>query len=477
LEQEKSKTFVDKVWDLFASVKLAIVIFAVISLTSIAGTILEQNAEPAKNLQILTKLFGKSLAPGLYDIFNKLGFMNMYHSWWFTALLVLFSVNLVICSLERLPRIWNLVRDPIGPLTEERLKKFIITREVVLKGKPDKVKSEITSSIKSAHFRYNEVQEDRGYQFFAQKGNYSRLGVYLTHFSILIILIGAIIGIRFGFNGSLNLAEGDASNVAYSNSDKEIPLGFYVRCDYFDVEFYGNTDMPKEYRSWLTIIKDRRVVLSNKSIAVNDPLTYEGITLYQASYGLIPDGMNRGIFIFNVVSRDGNSTTLNLRFGDTFQIPGTDVSGKIVDFSPALQINENGQAFTYANMMNNPAVYIDFSESGKHKFSAWILKRQPQTWQLPDGVRVQFVDYWGVQYTGLQVRKDPGVWVVYFGCMTMSLGLFIAFFMSHRRIWIKVMEEKNNTRVIVGATSNKNRATFERKIDRMISILSKKSKE
>ncbi len=473
MEQEKSKAFVDKVWDFFASVKLAIIIFAVISLTSVVGTILEQKAEPAKNLQILTKLFGESLAPGLYDIFNKLGFMDMYHSWWFTALLVMFSVNLVICSLERLPRIWKLVREPIGPLTEERLKKFIITREVILKGKPDKVKHEITGAIKSAHFRYTEVQEERGYQFYSQKGNYSRLGVYLTHFSILVILIGAIIGIRFGFNGSLNLAEGDLSNVAYSNTGQEIPLGFYIRCDNFDAEFYGDSDMPKEYKSWLTIIKDGREVLK-KSIAVNDPLTYEGITFYQASYGPIPENMTKGIFIFNVATKGGNSTTLNLRFGDTFKIPGTDIEGKIADFSPALQINENGQAFTYTNMMNNPAVYIDFSESGKHKFSAWILKRQPQTWQLPDGVRIQFVDYWGVEYTGLQVRKDPGIWVVYFGCIAMSLGLFIAFFMSHRRIWVKAIEEKNNTRVIVGASANKNRAAFERKIDKMVSVLAKK---
>ena len=57
----------------------------------------------------------------------------------------------------------------------------------------------------------------------------------------------------------------------------------------------------------------------------------------------------------------------------------------------------------------------------------------------------------------------------------MSLGLFIAFFMSHRKIWVKLVEEeKNNIRVIIGATSNKNRAAFERKIDKMISVLSKK---
>ena len=473
MEQEKRTSFVDKIWESLASVKLAIIMFALISITSIVGTVLEQRAEPAKNIQILGKIFGESLAPGLYSFFDKLGFIDMYHSWWFTGLLVLFAVNMVICSLDRLPRIWKLAKEPLGPLPEEKLKKFVISREFVLKGKPDNVKTSVAEAMKSTRFRFNEIKEEKGYQFFSQKGNYTRLGIYLTHFSILFILIGVVIGVRFGFSGFLNLPEGAVSNVAISNTDKEIPLGFDIRCDTFEVDFYEMSDMPKEYRSWLTIFKDGREVLK-KTIAVNDPLTYEGITFYQASYGLIPEGMNRGIFIFNVVSRDGKSTMLNLRFGDTFQIPGTNISGKIVDFSPALRLDEHGHASTYANMMNNPAVYIDFSESGKQTASAWLLKRHPETWQLPDGNKIEFLDLWGVEYTGLQVRKDPGVWVVYLGCITMSLGLFIAFFMSHRKIWVKITEDKNNSKVIIGATANKNRSAFERKIDKIISVLTKK---
>lgn len=473
MEQTKNKSAADRVWDFLSSVKLAIVIFALISLTSIIGTVLEQRAEPATNVQILSRLFGESLAPGLYNVFNTLGFIDMYHSWWFTALLVLFSVNLIICSLDRLPRIWKLVREPIGPMTEERLRKFTISREVVLKEKPDRVRDTVKKAIKNARFRYTEVQEEKGYQFYAQKGNYTRFGVYVTHFSILIILVGAIIGIRLGFGGYLNLPEGAVSTVAFSRTGKEIPLGFGIRCDRFDVEFYDNSDMPKEYRSWLTVIKDGRGVLT-KSIVVNDPLTYEGITFYQASYGLINENMDKGVFIFRVISKDGKTANLNLRWGDAFQIPGSDITGKIVNFSPALKIGDNGEAFTYADQMNNPAVFIAFSESGKQKYSGWIMKRYPQTWQLADGNRVEFLDYWGVQYTGLQVRKDPGVWVVYFGCIAISIGLFMAFFMNHRKIWVKVAEEKNNSKVIIGATCNKNRASFERKIDRVISVLSKK---
>jgi cytochrome c biogenesis protein len=473
LEQGKNNTIADKIWDFLASVKLAIVIFALISLTSIIGTILEQKGDPERNLEILTRLFGKSLAPTLFTVSEKLGFMDMYHSWWFTGLLVLFSINLVICSLDRLPRIWKLVHEPIGPLPEEKLRKFVISREIIIKGKPDIIKDIVTSAFRKARFHAGEVQEENGFFLYAQRGKYSRLGVYITHFSILIILIGAMIGIRFGFRGYLNLPEGAVSNVALSGTDREIPLGFEIRCDNFDVDFYGGSDMPKEYRSWLTVFKNGREVLK-KSIAVNDPLTYEGITFYQSSYGIVPGSLGQGIFVFNTVSRDGKSTTVNPRLGESFQVPGTALTAKIIDFSPALKIDEHGHTVTYANQMSNPAVFIEFSEGGKNTFSGWILKRHPETWQLPDGSRVEFIDYWGVEYTGLQVRKDPGVWIVYFGCISMSLGLFIAFFMSHRRLWIKVVEDKNTSRVIIGATAHKNRAAFERRIDHILSILMKR---
>ncbi len=476
MEEKKNKSVIDKFWDLLASVQLAIIIFALIALTSIVGTILEQRADEARNLQVLAKLFGESVAPSLYTIFNKLGFMDMYHSWWFITLLILFSVNLIICSLDRLPKVWKLISEPMAPSPEEKLRKFLITREVVIQGPAAKVRDTVAGALKQIGFKSQEVTEEKGFQFFSQKGPYSRLGVFITHFSILVILCGAIIGLRFGFKGYVNVPEGTATNLAFADrGTRNIPLGFEVRCDNFDVEFYGMSDMPKEYKSWLTVIKDGREVLK-KSIAVNDPLTYEGITFYQSSYGFMNENMDRGIFLFRLISANGQSSDIQLRLGDSFQIQGSNISGKILNFSPALRIDEHGQAFTYANQMNNPAVLIDFSESGARTLTGWILKRHPETWQLPNGDRVEFLDYWGVEFTGLQVRKDPGVWIVYFGCIAMSIGLFIAFFMSHRKIWVKLIEEKNSTRILVGATANKNRAAFERKIDTLLSLLGRKEK-
>jgi len=474
LEKADKKNIVDKVWDFFASVRLAIIIFAVLSITSIAGTIIEQNAEPERNIKLLTKFFGPDIAPTAFRIFDSLGFMDMYHSWWFITILLLFAANLIICSIERLPKILKLVKEPVKPLSEEHFKGFGIKKEMVLRGKPDKVKASVEGAVKKIlGLNPSEIKEEKGVQLYSQKGSFTRLGVYITHFSILIILIGAIIGIFFGFKGFLNLPEGEVSNVAFTRNGHERPLGFSIRCDDFSVDFYGNSDMPKEYSSVLTVIDNGQEVM-RKRIEVNEPLKYKGITFYQSSYGIVPGSGERSVFIFRITPAGGKTEEVRLRFGETFSIPNTELTGKIEDFSPAIAFDQTtGRPFTYAEQMSNPAVYISFSEKGRPKYSGWILKRHPGTWRLPEGHIVEFVDLWGIQYTGLQVRKDPGVWVVYLGCIMMAIGLYIAFFMSHRRLWIRLIEEKNGTRVIIGATANKNRQAYERKIERMMDYLTK----
>ncbi|TAL25679.1 MAG: cytochrome c biogenesis protein ResB [Nitrospirae bacterium] len=516
VEENKNKSLIDKVWNFFASITLAVVIFALIGGTSIVGTILEQNAEPEKNVKLLIKMFGigHETAHSLLGVLDKLGFTDMYHSWWFIALLLLFAANLIICSLDRLPRIWKLVKEPIKPLTDEQFKN-IGKKELVLKGKPEKLKEAVGTAVKNAGFKFIEAREANGYQFYSEKGNYTRLGVYITHLSILLILAGAIIGITFGFKGFLNLPEGRTYSVAFAPSgflskeeeaemeaiieklqttegnaqeaarqfgvdEKALkakmkrygiwPLGFSIRCDNFLVDFYKGSNMPKEYRSWLTVIQGGKEVVK-KSIVVNDPLTYAGVTFYQSSFGMVPNA--HGEFIMKITPKSGAPETRQMHRDDKFIIPGTDLQGTLKDFSPALSFDANNRPFTFAEQMNNPAVFLEFSEKGKTKYSGWIMKRYPQTWALPDGHTVEFADYWGVEYTGLQVRKDPGVWVVYLGCIVMAVGLYITFFMSHKKIWVKLLEEKSNTRIIVALTANKNRPALETKADKMIALLSK----
>ena len=62
--------------------------------------------------------------------------------------------------------------------------------------------------------------------------------------------------------------------------------------------------------------------------------------------------------------------------------------------------------------------------------------------------------------TGLQVAKDPGVWIVYIGCGLMLLGLYMAFFISHRRVWLYLDESSAEHKLLLGGNSNKNKIAF-----------------
>ncbi|MBI5103178.1 MAG: cytochrome c biogenesis protein ResB [Nitrospirae bacterium] len=473
MENKQKKNITDRVWDLFSSVKLAVVIFSIIAATSMVGTVLEQNAEPEKNIKIIMKMLrvGHDTAQGLYGFLAQLGFMDMYHAWWFVTLLLLFAANLIICSIDRLPRVWKLAREPIQAMPPELLEKVSVKRSITLKGSAETIKESVRAGLKEIGFSPAEAAVSHGVQFYAQKGNYSRLGVYITHLSILVILAGAIIGLFFGFNAFLNLPEGEQSSVAYKDRGVELPLGFEIRCDNFEVSYYGQSDMPKAYKSWLSVFKNGKKVLQ-KSIVVNDPLTYEGVTFYQSSFGIIPGSQGKGIIILKAVSADGKAQNIEAKVGDSFLIPGTQITGRILDFSPAISIDATGRYVSYDEQLKNPAVQVAFSGLKDGNYTGWILKRYPQTWQLPSGDRVELVDYWGVEYTGMQVRKDPGVFIVYLGCIFMSIGLFMSFFMSHKRIWVNVSEEKGGTRVVIGASAHRNRAAFEGRVEKLVGILS-----
>ena len=127
----------------------------------------------------------------------------------------------------------------------------------------------------------------------AEKAPWSRLGVYVVHASILVILAGAVLGSPsfarrilqqpdFAYKGSLTLAEGSVSGrIMPLRGGEPLDPGFALRLDSFDIEVYDN-GMPKSYRSRVTILDQGHE--QQAEIAVNKPLRYQGLTFYQASY-------------------------------------------------------------------------------------------------------------------------------------------------------------------------------------------------
>jgi len=460
---------VDKVWDFFTSIKLTIIILAVISLTSVVGSVVPQRAEPERTIGVLSGIVGEAFAPTAFIVLDALGFTAMFQSWWFLTFLFIFAANLIVCSIDRFPKIWNIIKEPIKPAEPDVLNLMSIKREAFIKGDIDTAKGKVELAFKKIGFKPQLHPESGSTQIVSEKGRYSRLGVYVTHLSIIVLFIGVIIAMFWGFHGGVNILEGTSTSVVYSFRDgKEIPLGFEVRCDNYDARFWEGTDRLKASESWLTIIEDGKEVKS-KIVDVNRPLRHRGITFYQSSRGFAPS--QDSLFRFAVTSVNGSKENVELKFGESFKMPGTNIKVTVADFSPALGIDQLGRLFTYnPDEMVNPAAFLEFRENDNLLHRQWILRRYPDTWRVQHGI-VEFKDLWKAQYTGLQVRRDPGIGFFYLGSFLMTIGLHAAFFMSHRRIWVKISNEKGRVNVLVAASSNKNREAFEKKIDKLIKSL------
>jgi cytochrome c biogenesis protein len=459
-EDKEKKDIFESIWKLFASVKLAIFLLIILALSSIIGTIVEQQAEPAKNITLLAKFFGDSAAPTVYNIFAKLGFMDMYGSWWFVSFLIFFCINLIVCSLERLPKTWRFINTPQRPLSDNAIKSLPLKKEVALKTSFEVAKDEVANVLHRARYKCLEATEGDSVQYYSQKGGYARLGAYVVHISIILIFIGAIIGARFGFKGYLNLPEGSYSDIAFKSPTEEIPLGFQIRCNWYKTEYYGDSTTPREFQSELVIMENGKDVLT-KVIEVNSPLTYKGITFFQSSYGTLT-----GVLEEYVASQDpenGRTTTLQPTFS---KFPNS-VGRFIVRVT-----SENGHSY-YKDKMVMPAVAIEVSTPGNKNFIGWFVRNTP-TWILPNEKHeIEFIDFRGIQYTGLQVAKDPGVWLIYLACITMGIALYVAFFISHKKIWVKVANEKKSVKIAVGGSVNRNRLNFEKEIERIMSHITK----
>jgi len=103
---------------------------------------------------------GHESAHSLLGVLDALGFTDMYHSWWFLTFLLLFAANLIICSLERLPRVWKLVQEKIPARSLlDYLGKMSIRRALNIKGKVSGVKESAAAAMQSVGFNLQSPQK------------------------------------------------------------------------------------------------------------------------------------------------------------------------------------------------------------------------------------------------------------------------------------------------------------------------------
>lgn len=421
----------------FSSLKLTIFLLITLALVSIIGTVIPQNQ--------LREEYLKFYSESTYETLRSVGFLDMYHSWWFVLIMALLTINLLACSWKNFPRTWKYFADPtrkLDPVLEKGA-------ACVWRGSwpAEMIVESSLSALWGGTWHKEEINGEIHYS--SEKGRWTRLGVYFVHLSVLVIFAGGIIGSLYGLKGYLNIPEGERSATFYTYGDnsKPISLGFEVECRDFDLELY-ESGRPKEYTSDLAIIEDGRVI-KEKVIEVNHPISYKGFTFYQSSYGAYG-----GLVALELHFDSGLILPLQLEVGRPLRLPEN------WGWIEVLKYEENYMRMGPAALvLRDPGggvkpykfpVFLRYPEFGRENSKTGefcVLKKVEQRY-----------------FTGLQVNKDPGVWVVWTGCLMMILGLYVAFFMSHKRLWLRLgpdPDKPGRRLLVLAGDANKNRPSFE----------------
>lgn len=447
-------------WSFFSSMKTAIALLLILAAASILGTVIEQNPMSTPN-----------------PILRALGLTNVYHSTWYKFLLTLIGTNLVVCSIRRLGITWRQLYHPKVLMEHSAIAGMQRSQKLSGNGSVESTTSQISSALRKGSYQVVEEQAGEDRAVYAVKRRLSLWGPYLTHLSLLVIFAGAIVGNILGFHGYVTIPEGQSVRTYYPDgSDREANLGFRVALKEFNVK-RDSAGNPTAYNSSLEVYNGDKLVV-RKTIDVNRPLTYQGISFYQSDYGVAgmvikvtaPNGDVASV-PFDVQTGSGSG-------GKQFTVAEPFKEVKLADKKFTLYVHDLGSEPGAQTMMASAPTDLAASMMINDRFpeykglDAWTTLGYLQTGNAVDykGFKVALDRI--VDYSGLQVSKNPALPVVYIGFGMLMLGVFLSFYLVRSVIRVRISPSAKGSSVTAGAMSRGELSGFDRDFIRLKEALS-----
>ncbi|MEN9202483.1 MAG: cytochrome c biogenesis protein [Thermostichus sp. DG_1_6_bins_120] len=417
---------------LLADLRLAIALLLVIALLSATGTVIEQEETPAfyrANYPEHPALFGFLT----WRVILKLGLDHVYRTPWFLAILILFGSSLAACSFTRQ---WPMLKAArrwsyfTRPQSFQRLPFHTHLPHQTLHGIPERLRQR----------GYAVFQE--GNRLYARKGVIGRIGPILVHVSMLLILLGAIWGSLSGFTAQEWIPSGSTAPIQHLTGAGELARAhlptWQIRVNKFWID-YSPEGRIQQFYSDLSILKQEEEV-KRQTISVNHPLSYRGVTLYQADWT-----------IDSVRIRVNNSPSFQLPVVPVRTESGNKLWGAFVPTQPDLS---QGLTLLLPDLQGTGLLY---NQDGQ-----WIGSlRQGMSLALNERLTLYLDEVVGA--TGLQIKSDPGIPWVYLGFALLMAGVVMSYF-SHSQIWALQTEAG----LYLGGKTNRALVTFEREFSQLV---------
>jgi cytochrome c biogenesis protein len=410
-----------------ANLKVAIALLLLIALFSILGTVIEQGQTLdfyRENYPEHPALFGFLS----YKVILAIGLEHVYGSWWFLTLLILFGTSLTACTFNRQLPILKASKRWFYYTKPQSFEKLPLATEIVGGNL-----TQLAQSLQSKNYKVYQADD----RLYARKGLIGRIGPIIVHASMLLVLIGSIWGSLTGFIAQEMVPSGDTfkvRNITESGawSASQVPKDWSVRVNRFWIDYTPKGNIDQFYSDLSVLDKDGKEV-DRQTIHVNKPLKYKGVSFYQANWDIhaIKFTLNNSPILQLPVNKLESQNGGRQVWG-TWIPTKPDLSAGVTLITPDLQ-----GTFLIYDEKGNLLTTVRTNGSAEINGVTFTLKE-------------------AIGSTGLQIKADPGIPIVYAGFGLLMLGVMMSY-ISHSQVWALQVGD----RLYVGGKTNRAQVSFE----------------
>lgn len=419
------------IYRLLISVRFAVVQILAIALGGVVGMVVPQvpgaafrsPADYAEQMGLLRARVEPALGASITDLFEVLGFFRVFTAWWFTALLVLLVVSIVVCTLDRTPRLWRSARDVRVAQPDAFYDPGLPDRAVIVGGLGVE---DVRAAFRRAGFRVREEEGVGGTRFlYGDRHQYSKLFTLVTHAGLVGFILAGAITSRFGFETGILLPEGQGLPVESIGSVGLVSvksLGFSAPRD-AEGRF---TDFATD----LAVYRDGEEI-ARKVIRVNEPLEAAGYTFHQNFFGpavdlTIRDGADRLLWAGPIPLDEVHGGQPYGRF----VIPGREEGLEML-------LGEDAEGAASLAVVGYRIVGED-AAGGLLAETTFVGGAAPGRTYVVEtsGLQITFEEM--TAFSGVVVKRDPGAMVVWASFVLLIVGLSLTFYLPRRRTWARL---------------------------------------
>ena len=451
------RTIIDKIWVFFSSVKVGIWILVILLLASALGSVFPQEVfiPPDQNASVYYNQEYGFLGQLYYD----LGFHNLYGSWWYMLLLASLGISLIIASLDRVvPLYKSLSKQRITRHPMFLKKQRVFSKTAAESSEQDHMIQVFKANLTKKHYK---IREENG-NLLAEKNRFARWGPYVNHVGIIIFLIGCMLRYFPGMyvDETMWVREGEEAKVPATDST------LYLHNEQFFVEYYDEADptfqdalerngdpVVKTFQTDAVLLEtdETNVIglagekkeVARHEIRVNEPLTYEGLSLYQTQYKL--NELNE--LSFTLENKESGETygRMDVDLFDPEEVYELEDGYRVevMGYFPDYFMNDQNQPATRSRVPDNPYFFFKMftpeTPEGEVSFVGIQDNREPLG---ETEYKMTFVDVVMKNVSILTVRKDYTIPFLIVGASIFMIGLIQGAYWTHRRIWLQKVEDE-----------------------------------